>query len=113
MKLLSSLSVFALALIVLASCGGGGAAGVAKKMCKCSEPLVSMQQDLKDAGDDMAKTQEIMAKYEEEGAKMEECIGEAEEMMGDKKDDEAYGKEVLEAMKDKCPEVYEVMNGGM
>jgi hypothetical protein len=114
MKLLTALFLITSAAIVFTSCdGGGGASAAAKKLCDCSQPLVDMQKEMKEAGDDMDEMQKVMEKYEDEGTKMEECMKELDEKYKDKEGDAAWEEEVQNAMKDKCPEVYSLMTGGM
>jgi predicted trehalose synthase len=110
MKLMTQIGFVALAALAFASCKKNAAADAAAKMCDCAKPMVEIYQKmeaLKEKPEELAK---LAGDAQKIGTDMESCVKELETKYADKKDDQAFEKEVQKAMETKCPDIAKVIN---
>jgi seryl-tRNA synthetase len=111
MKLISQLSLVAIAALALTSCKKNAAADAATEMCSCSKPMVEIlkkMDELKDKPEEMAK---LAGDAQKVGAETNTCVKAIDEKYKAKQDDKKFEEEVKAEMEKKCPDVMKVLNG--
>lgn len=95
------------------SCGGkkSKATKAAAGMCECSQASIDYQKKVKDAGTDINKLNAL----KDEGMKVftetEACVKKLEAEYGKMTEDAEFEAAVMAAMKSKCPDAYDMMEG--